>query len=172
MAEAVRATFNLEDGMHRDVSREQVERVAATLEEGDGTVLEAHISDRHIEVMPLMVKLLDVPPDRLRRSQAVDLLRALRFAMVGETEQFAESPVRPDAVSMPDRETENDLAPVDVTPRLAIALQRYGGKWVALRDGAVVTDAPTLPNLMTALGGAGATVLFVPPRGAARSDTE
>lgn len=166
-----RATLTLADGRIENATRQRVEQIAASMDEGDGSRLEAEIGNRRVEVMPLVVKLFQVEPDMVRRRQAVDLLHALRFRLVGE-ESPAEVPAKADEPQLPAADQIDPLAVADVTPQLAVRLQRYAGSWVAIRDGGVLGTDTSLSSLIDAVGDADSTVLFIPPRSANREVAE
>lgn len=171
MVDPDRAALTLADVRVDDATRQRVEQIAASMDEGDGSRLEAEIGNRRVEVMPLVVKLLNVEPDMVRRRQAVDLLHALRFHLIGE-DSPAEIPAKADEPQLPAADQSDPLAVADVTPQLAVRLQRYAGNWVALQDGGVLGADPSLSSLIDAIGDAESTVLFVPPRGANREVQE
>lgn len=133
-----------------------------------------------VDVLAVVALALNVEPDEIRPRPAVEALRKLRFTIIGAGVVANASRTRRNRRDTTDEPADALPAPTesvgrlvpgdspeqqghdDLTPDLAFRLQRLAGQWVAVRDGKLLTAAPSLRELRTALGEQRASVMFVP----------
>ncbi len=113
--------------------------------------------------MALVAKALNVGADLIRPRLAFRALQDLKMHIEDGVRIVAPKDDGADEFVETDLETVGGER-VDVTPDLALELQRRRGRWVAARDGYIVADSESLSSLLEDVGRLEVTVLYVPQK--------
>jgi hypothetical protein len=157
MAETVEVV--LRDESSRTVSKEDLEDAASGLSRGIGLEPEVAIDGQDFAALSLLAAALRVNPADLRPNLSYSALEKLGLRIHWPAPDVTAPPEHEVPTSQVDE--DNGSVP-DLTPRLAVELQRERGKWVAIHRGELLASEPTLQSTRRMLAGRAATVLFMP----------
>lgn len=156
------AERSLRDGPY-PVSREELEAAAHHARPLPTSAAEERpvviVNDAPYDPADLVSIATEIPVDELQPRRVVETLRATALLSEPAPEDDAfDFGARPEITrELPDP----DATPL-LSPDLAVQLQRYQGKWVAVRHDAVIADAPDLNALLASIDNQDVLITFVP----------
>lgn len=158
------------------VTREEIERAAATVPTVAEDRVALQIGSRLVGVREVVAEAIRRPPSDVTAGEARRVLATLGFSMAGaprlntrSREDRDQSDVDPHPSGFEESGQEAVAALLDLEQ--SRLLRRYPGRWVALRKSTVVGDGASLRELMERVHPDPAdplTVLYVPSRSDAK----